>query len=32
MAQANAFNAALIHVGFNADTAQAIINEGFDTL
>jgi hypothetical protein len=32
MAQANAFNAALIRVGFNTDTAQAIIDEGFDTL
>jgi len=32
MAQVNAFNAALIRVGFNADTAQAIIDEGFKTL
>ena len=32
MAQVNAFNAALIRVGFNADTAQAIIDEGFETL
>jgi len=29
MAQQNAFNAALIRVGFNADTSQAIIDEGF---
>jgi hypothetical protein len=27
MAQQNAFNAALIRVGFNADTSQAIIDE-----
>jgi hypothetical protein len=32
MEQANAFNAALICTGFNADTAQAIIDKGFDTL
>jgi hypothetical protein len=32
MAQLNAFNAALIHCGFNADTADAITNKGFDTL
>ena len=32
MAQVNAFNAALGRVGFNADTTQAITDEGFDTL
>jgi hypothetical protein len=32
MAQLNAFNAALLRCGFNADTAYAITNEGFDTL
>jgi len=32
MAQLNAFNAALLHCRFNADTADAITNEGFDTL
>jgi len=32
MAQLNAFNAALIRCGFNADTADAISDEGFDTL
>jgi hypothetical protein len=32
MAQVNAFNAALLHLGFNADTADAITNEGFDLL
>jgi hypothetical protein len=32
MAQLNAFNAALLHYGFNTDTANAFTNEGFDTL
>jgi hypothetical protein len=32
MAQVNAFNAALARLGFNADTANAIIDEGFDSL
>jgi len=32
MAQLNAFNAALLRCGFNADTADAITQEGFDTL
>jgi hypothetical protein len=32
MAQANAFNTALTRCGFNADTTEAIIDEGFDTL
>jgi hypothetical protein len=32
MAQVNAFNAAFGRVGFNADTTQAITDEGFDTL
>jgi len=32
MAQLNVFNAALIRCGFNADMANAITNEGFDTL
>jgi len=32
MAQLNAFNAALLRLGFNADTADTITNEGFDTL
>jgi hypothetical protein len=32
MAQQNAFNAALIRVGFNADSAQAITDEGFTDL
>jgi hypothetical protein len=32
MAQVNAFNAALARLGFNADTANAIIDVGFDSL
>ena len=32
MAQLNAFNAALIHCGFNNNTADVITAEGFDTL
>jgi len=32
MAQLNAFNAALLRCGFNADTADAITAEGFDKL
>jgi hypothetical protein len=32
MAQVNAFNAALVRLGFNGDTATAIIDEGFDNL
>jgi hypothetical protein len=32
MAQVNAFNAALMRLRFNADTANAIIDEGFDNL
>jgi hypothetical protein len=32
MAQLNAFNAALLRCGFNADSADAITGEGFDTL
>jgi hypothetical protein len=32
MVQQNAFNTALLHVSFNIDTTEAIIDEGFDTL
>jgi hypothetical protein len=32
MAQQNAFNAALLRLGFNADTATAIVDEGFQDL
>jgi hypothetical protein len=32
MAAVNAFNQALTRVGFNVDTTEAIIDEGFDTL
>ncbi len=32
MAAQNAFNTALIRCGFNVDTTEAIIDEGFDTL
>jgi hypothetical protein len=32
MAQQNALNAALICLGFNADTSEPIINEGFEDL
>jgi len=32
MAQLNAFNAALLCCGFNADTTDAITGEGFDTV
>jgi hypothetical protein len=32
MAQQNAFNAALVHLGFNANTSNAIIDEGFADL
>jgi hypothetical protein len=32
MAQHNAFNAALTRIGFNVDTTERIIDEGFDTL
>jgi hypothetical protein len=32
MAQLNAFNAALLRCGFNADTADAITLKGFNTL
>jgi hypothetical protein len=32
MAQVNAFNAALTRIGFNNATAEAMFNEGFDTL
>jgi len=32
MAQVNAFNTALTRIGFNNATAEAMVNEGFDTL
>ena len=32
MAAVNAFNQALTRIGFNVDTTEAIIDEGFDTL
>ncbi len=32
MAQQNAFNTALLRIGFNVDTTEAIIDQGFDTL
>jgi hypothetical protein len=32
MAAQNAFNTALTRCGFNVDTMEAIIDEGFDTL
>ncbi len=32
MAVQNAFNTALTRCGFNVNTTEAIINEGFDTL
>jgi len=32
MAQQNAFNAALTRIGFNIDTTERIIDEGFETL
>jgi hypothetical protein len=32
MAQQNAFNTALTRIGFNVDTTERIIDEGFDTL
>jgi hypothetical protein len=32
MAQQNAFNQAFNRIGFNIDTTERMINEGFDTL
>jgi len=32
MAQQNAFNAALVRIGFNNDTTETMIDEGFETL
>jgi hypothetical protein len=32
MAQQNAFNQALTRIGFNVDTTERMIDEGFDTL